>query len=973
MKEEKEKQPINENRKQSGEVTRRGFLVGAGTVVVGGAIGAGLLSSCKGGEMVTTTVTSTKTVPTTITTTVGGPGATITETKTVGAGDTITVTKTETKTGGGLEPWQEPEISSVRSFGLSGFGKGGEAAVVDVKNGKIVRCRSLRFDGIKKDGSDATSTEEERAAAIWKIDARGKTFTALTKSNPNYFTFGYKKCTYSPNRIKYPLKRVDWEPGGDPAKINSQNRGISKFKRISWDEATSIVADEIKRVQSAYGAYAVYAQGDGHGQGKCLQGTHGANMRCLNTVGGYTMQVRNADSWEGWYWGAKHVWGCESWGTQKPQTNIFNDIAHNCDMIVMWGGDPDTTETGFKGQVTGRYLYYLTELGIKQVYVCPDLNYSAAVHADKWIPVYPNTDAALHLAIAYMWITEETYDKDYLDSHSYGFDKFKDYVLGIEDGVPKTPEWASPKCGVPEWTIKAFARDWASKTVTITHGCGGGGLMRTPYGHEPARLEVYLLGMQGLGKPGVNQTVFWIGPEVKWRVRVSYLLDGLLCTQMTPQFIPKPVFAEAVLDGHMETWGSTHLDAPLADQFVKYTYPIPAEEGGTEIHMMWATNPCLTGCWNNSFKTIEAFRSDKIECIVIQHPWLENDCLFADILLPTTSIIEDEDLYFNSGAHIGTVALSRRVIEPVGESKMDREAAMEIAKKLGTYEQFTEGKTQEEWFQFLWGKSEFSKHYTFEELEKKSYVMAPLREDWEEMPAGLSKFYNDPKANPLTNPKGILEYYSDRLAENFPDDMERAPVAKWVIGGSEADGWFHDESRWGERFKQYPLVLVSNHPRWRHHVQCDEIPWLREIPTCKIKGYDGYMYEPVWIHPSDAASRGIENGDIVKVFNERGIVLGGAYVTERIRPGATFQDHGARLDLITDGIDRGGSNNLISPRNGVSANCKGQATSGFLVEVAKVTPDEMEGWRKQYPDAFSRDYDPACGLTYNSWVEGGLD
>ena len=149
-------------------------------------------------------------------------------------------------------------------------------------------------------------------------------------------------------------------------------------------------------------------------------------------------------------------------------------------------------------------MYFWKEIGIKQIYICPDVNYGAAVHADKWIPVLPNTDAALQLAIAYIWIKEGTYDKDYVATHVVGFDKFSDYVMGKEDGVPKTPEWASNKCGVPEWTIKALAREFASKSTSIAHYFGGG-MVRGPYSHEPARLECCLLGMQGLGGPGVHQ------------------------------------------------------------------------------------------------------------------------------------------------------------------------------------------------------------------------------------------------------------------------------------------------------------------------------------------------------------------------------------------------------------------------------------------------------------------------------------
>ena len=157
------------------------------------------------------------------------------------------------------------------------------------------------------------------------------------------------------------------------------------------------------------------------------------------------------------------------------------------------------------------------------------------------------------------------------------------------------------------------------------------------------------------------------------------------------------------------------------------------------------------------------------------------------------------------------------------------------------------------------------------------------------------------------------------------------------------------------------------------HAQHDDISWTREIPTCKVKGPDGYMYEPIWIHPSVADKRGIKSGDIVKICNERGTVLGGAYVTERIMPGVAYIDHGARCDPIIPGeLDRGGAINLIAPDGITSRYSAGQATSGYLVEVEKVTMGQMEEWKKQYPEAFEREYDPASGLRFNAWVEGGM-
>ena len=156
------------------------------------------------------------------------------------------------------------------------------------------------------------------------------------------------------------------------------------------------------------------------------------------------------------------------------------------------------------------------------------------------------------------------------------------------------------------------------------------------------------------------------------------------------------------------------------------------------------------------------------------------------------------------------------------------------------------------------------------------------------------------------------------------------------------------------------MLLMSNHGRWRVHAQCDDISWTREIQTCKVAGPDGYKYEPLWMNPADAAARGIGDGDVVKIYNERGTVLGGAYVTERLMPGVVYMDHGARYDPVVPGeLDRGGAINTITPHNTTSKNATGMATSGYLVEVERV---DIESLRKQYPEVFTRPYHAASGL-----------
>jgi molybdopterin guanine dinucleotide-containing S/N-oxide reductase-like protein len=857
----------------------------------------------------------------------------------------------------------------LKTLNQHSFAQGGEITDVDVKDGKIVRIRPHHHD--------ERYTKEELGQ--YKLEKNGVTYQTPLKGLLPPYQVAYKKRVYSPNRIKYPLKRVDWDPKGER---NPQNRGKSKYVRISWDEATTIIADEIRRIHREYGPLGLLAHGDGHGETKTIHGAHAVHMDLLCLMGGYTQAVRNPDSWEGWYWGTKHVWGNGENGLCLPADNMMNDVTQHTEMIVHIGADLETTPWGFSGQLASGVLYYWSKLGKKQVFVSPDLNYSGAVHADKWIPVLPNTDAALHLAIAYTWMIEGTYDKEYVATHVVGFDKFEDYVLGREDGVAKTPAWASEKCGIPEWTIKALAREWGSKPTCTMHFYGGS-YIRGPYSHEPARLEACLLGMQGLGKPGVHQ-YYKMGGDDRWmndtprpmrriddlKFQMAIWPGGRQTFISSKQIIPKTMLSQAILDPPMTWWGSAQQFSGIHEQFEKYTYPIPAEEGGTEIHMIWMDNPCRTTCWNDGFMTVEAFRSPKIETIVVQHPWLENDTILADIILPINTKLEEEDIGRMSagGRSVHGCLLERQAIEPLGESLSDYEAVAEVAKRFGLYEEFTGGMTVEEKIKLGYEKLEISDLISWEDFQDKQYYIVPTDPEWEKVPPGLRKFYEDPENNPLETPTGKLEFYSQRLADHYPDDTERGPLPKWIESSAT-----HDERLSSPRANKYPLLLMSNHGRWRTHAQNEDITWTREIGTHKVKGWDGYLYEPIWIHPQDAEARGIKDGDIVKMFNERGTVLGGALVWERIMPGAVSSDHGARADLIcidgADGyLDRGGANNLISPINGVSANCWGMATSGFLVEVQKVTTAEMEGWKEKYPQAFAREYDPASGLPLEAWV-----
>jgi trimethylamine-N-oxide reductase (cytochrome c) len=204
-----------------------------------------------------------------------------------------------------------------------------------------------------------------------------------------------------------------------------------------------------------------------------------------------------------------------------------------------------------------------------------------------------------------MWLTEGTYDKEYVKTHTVGMDKVADYVLGKEDGIHKTPEWASKKCGVPEWTIKALARTWAVNATSIAHYYGGS-YIRGPF-HEPARLgccwecrgwangvHQAQIALSGMPRPDAPQRVTLRVTEAANMMRKTMEPIRLPLLHMrvqggflgAKQIIPKTMIEDAILNPPLNFSCNGAIEALVEDQFVKYQYPIPKEDGGTEIHMI---------------------------------------------------------------------------------------------------------------------------------------------------------------------------------------------------------------------------------------------------------------------------------------------------------------------------------------------------------------------------------------------------
>ena len=821
----------------------------------------------------------------------------------------------------------------------------GGPVLVYVKDEKIVRIRPLVFDD-----TDAPS---------WTIEAGGKKFSPLRKACVAPFTTVEKSRIYSDARIRYPLIREDFDPNGAR---NPQNRGKSGYRRISWDEALDIVAGEMKRIRENYGPEAVMSRASSHHNWGNLGYRTSTWSRFFNLIG-FTDILDNPDSWEGWHWGATHTYGF-FWRLGMPeQYDLLEDALKNTDLIVHWGNDPDSTRGIYGGQESVLWRYWLRDLGKKQIFIDPFCNYTATILGDKWIAPRPGTDAAMAEAVAWVWLTEGTYDKDYVEARTVGFEEFKRHILGEEDGIPRTPEWAEAISGVQAHVIKSLAREWASSRTMLAGGSRGGesGACRQAYGTEWARLMVLLQAMQGLGKPGVN---IW-GTTMGTPYNAEFNFPGY--SSFGPNFmngfanlkVQNPVqqriyrlFApEAILDPPINWMGQTFCGQSLEQQFIPYTYPMP---GHSEVKMFYRYGGSFLGTMTGTNRWVKMYQSPKLEFVVNQDCWFCTETKLADIILPACTNFERPDIgeWAQTGGytHHGSNACNHRVIvyqkkciEPLWESKSDYQIFAELGERLGVKEDFTEGNSEEDWIRKVFDYSDLKEYTTFEEFKQKGYFVVPLPKKYTPTP-GLRWFAegrecdtpdhfnpkrHTEKARELGTYSGKIEFVSQSLLKHTPDDDERPPMPRYI------PSW---EGYNSEAAATYPLQLISPHPRYTFHTHHDaNSSWLGEIPGHRV-WKDGTNWRPAKIHPSDAAPRGIKKGDIVRLYNDRGSVLCIADVTERIRPGVIHSYYGSgKYDPLEPGdpesTDKGGCVAILTPFRGLSKNAPGMAPNSCLIEI----------------------------------------
>ena len=835
----------------------------------------------------------------------------------------------------------------------------GGPVFVYVKDNKIIRITPIEFDS-----EDAPS---------WSIKARGKTFSPPRKTTISSHTLAWKSMIYSPDRLLYPMKRVDFDQKGER---NCQNRGISGYERISWEEATDIVAGEIKRVKKEYGPGAILNGSGSHHTWGILGYWLSSRLRFFNSIG-FTPVVHNPDSWEGWYWGAMHHWG-QSMRLGGGETyGTVEDCLKECEMIVFWSSDPEATGGVYAAHEGTVRRQWLKELGIKLVHIDPYYNHTAAFLGGKWLAPRPATGNALALAIAYVWIKEDLYDKKYVADRTTGFDQWKIYILGKEDGIPKTPEWQEKETTVPAKDVRALAREWGSKKTYLAPGgiVGFGSACRCATGNEWARSMVCLMSMQGLGKPGVNMGCLQQGTPVDETFYFPGYAEGgfsgdlegtaisVNMYQRMPQLptvntvyqrVPRLKIPEAIIDG--ETSGYPTDSKTIEGQFLQFKYPAP---GSSPVKMYYKYGGSHFGTMGNSNRYARMYQSENLEFVVNQSIWNEGEARFADIIMPACTNFERWDIseFANCGGYIEhsfnqcnhrVAVLQHKCIEPLGESKSDIQIFLEIGKKLGISAQLMEGSTELDWCKRLFDATDLPGKISWKKFIKKGYYVFPAPKEEMRSPVSFRWFaegrkkdtpeisplpgdYTEEYGHGLQTQSGKLEFVCNSLKRFDPEDPERPVMTKYI------PSWEGHHTQ--ELYEKYPLQLITPHPRYTFHTQSDsKDSTINDIEDHRVL-IDGYYYWILRINSDDAEARDINQNDLVKVFNDRGAVICAAQLTERLPSGTVHSyESSASYDPIGkpgESPDRGGCMNLLTPSRPMIKKSHSLAANSCLVQIEK--------------------------------------
>lgn len=660
-----------------------------------------------------------------------------------------------------------------------------------------------------------------------------------------------------------------------------QNRGRDEFVEMSWDEVIPLVADELRRVKNEYGNEAIYGGSYGWASAGRFHHAQSQLHRFLNCIGGYTGSL-NAYSFAAAEVILPYVIGHYEDLLKAPSS--WETIQNHCELMVCIGGMPirnsQITNGGMAKHVQRDSMKAARRAGVQFMNISPHRDDIIHELNADWLAIRPGTDTALMLALAYELITQNHHDKDFLAQYAVGFQDTENYVLGVQDGTPKTPDWASQITGISSADIRDLADRMAGSRTMISISWS---LTRHQFGEQPYWMGIVLAAMLGqIGQPGTGIGLgYGVENKVGKNVRKKYLGHLPQLGNPIKHHIPVSRIAEM-----LENPGARYRYNGKEQRYPEIRLIYWA--GGNPFHHHQDLNR-LREAWKNP---------DTVICNEIA--WTAN-AQHADIVLPAASFLERNDI---GGAPNEDVLIAmKQALQPVGDSRSEFEIFSAIATAMHVGDAFTENKSEQAWLRAL-----------YDATAKNNPDMPDFDTFWAkgehhfETPGAqvlFDSFRKDPEKHPLATPSGRITLASEKLGHPTWQEPN-----EWM-GCADTD----------------EFQLISHQPATRLHSQ------YYPGETSQKGLIDGC--EPLQMNCEDAARLGLTDGEKVKVYNQRGAFLAGLKTTDNIMPGVLLIATGAWWQPDDNGTCHAGNPNAVTPDIGTSEIAQGPSALSCLVRVCR--------------------------------------
>ncbi len=706
-------------------------------------------------------------------------------------------------------------------------------------------------------------------------------------------------------RIHQPMIRKAWlEKNGEDGR-GQGTRGQGPFVAVPWERALDIAAKEIERVRTDHGNSSIFAGSYGWASAGRFHHANSQLHRFMNTAGGYVSSV-NTYSLAAGDVVLPHTIGMGTYGTMDTATPLAL-VAEHTDIVVSFGGIPiknaQVQGGGMGEHAVPTALKQCKERGVAFVNFGPIRGDMVDYTDAEWHATRPNTDTAIMIGLCHTLVVNDLHDPNFLASHTVGFEKFRAYILGEEDGIAKDAAWAADIAGIGANVIENLARRMAKGRTMINLAWS---TQRSDHGELAFWMGAVLGAVLGqVGLPGGGFAYGYGATNMIGTPRVDIPKPALPQGENPIRdYIPVARIADMLLgagteydyDGQRRTYPD-----------IKLVYWC----GGNPYHHHQDLN-----------RLVEAWQ--KPDTVIVHEPWWNANARHADIIFPIATSLERNDI--GAGRIDRYVFAMHKAADAPGEARTDYEVFSDLAVRLGCAEEFTEGRDESGWIEHMYQRfqqiaSEFVDDVpSLEEFWEKGSYLLPHQDHG----PFLGDFRKDPGKHRLNTPSGKIEIFSEEIDSFGYDDCPGHPV--WIAPIE----WLG-----AELTESFPLHLITNQPVTRLHSQYDNGGYSQES---KIQGR-----EPATLNPNDAAARGIEEGDVIRLFNDRGACLAGVHISDDVREGVVQLSTGAWYDPLDPAepgsLEVHGNPNVLTKDIGSSRLAQGPSAMSALVEVEKFAGD----------------------------------